>query len=194
MRIDGQIHIGEASRWGAKAFRPLSGAPWPVVVGNVVAALTVAGAVFIYDVLNGFGAPDWGWLPILVGSVILSLFTGSWACRQLATRIFRQRLLDRDTPNPLPTSVEITADALIWRSGAVETMVKWSGVSEVNLVGPYWVVMAQATPLFIPRRFFIDEVAEARFVSSLLEHLPPSSRARSSAAPTANSAPAPASQ
>lgn len=180
MRAGGEIHIGEASRWAGKAFRPLSGAPWPVIVGNVVSGLTVLAGMTICGLLVRFGAaPEWAWLPALIGSVALSVVTGPWACRTLATRIFRRRLLERETPNPLPTSVEITPDALIWRSGAVETRVLWSGVSEVNLVGPYWVVMAQATPIFIPRRYFAEQPNEAAFISALLERLSPAARARS---------------
>lgn len=179
MRVEGEIQIGEANRWGGRAYRPLTGAPWPTVVSAVSTALVISSAAGLSSILTAWGAPEWASLSAFIGLLIAGVIVGHRTGRSVGVRLFRKHLLERGTPLLLPTTVEITPDALLWRSGGAETSFSWSSVSEVNRVGPYWVVIAQATLVYIPQRFFADKQAEAAFVDALIDRLEPAARARS---------------
>lgn len=180
MRIEGSMQVGEASRWAGRAIRPLSGAPGSIVIGNFAAGLGAALAIIVYGVLNSWGlAPDWGWLPVLGASAVFATLLGQWVCRRMHVRNFRKALAERDMPNPFYASIELRDDALVAVVGAMEYRAVWTGVTEVLRSGPYWIALAQAVPIYIPRRLFEDDAAEKTFLALLLQKLGPGAVSRS---------------
>ncbi len=183
MRLNGDIHIGEANPWAGQSTRRITGAPWPALLGNLAAALVMVAAVFLYGALNAVGyAPDAGWLPLLIVAGIAATIIGTRLCRFLMLRNFKKRLAERETPNPLPVDIEINTDTLRIAIGGIDHRIKWNAVSEVLEIGPYWVVLAEATPFFIPKRFFGDEQQERTFVTALMQRMSSPARARSTEA------------
>ena len=180
MRVQGNMQVGEASRWAGRATRRLSGALWPVLLANVIAVVEVMLAGIVYAALNSRDlAPDWGWLPFLLFNAVFAIFISQWVCRRLTVRNFRKALAERDMPNPFHASIELGDDALVAIVGTVEYRAVWGGVSEVFRAGPYWVALAQAVPIYIPRRLFEDDATERDFLAQLLQKLGPGAVDRS---------------
>ncbi len=174
------MQVGEASRWAGRAMRRLSGAPWPILLSNIIAVLEVILAGAVYTALNSRGlAPDWGWLPFLFFNAVCAIFISLSVCRRLSVRSFRKALAERDMPNPFHASIELGDDALVAIVGAVEYRAAWGGVSEVFRAGPYWIALAQAVPIYIPRRLFEGDAAEKVFLAQLLQKLGPGAVSRS---------------
>jgi hypothetical protein len=76
----------------------------------------------------------------------------------------------------------VTPEALVYDLGDIHQTAKWKAVTEVFRIRDYWIVIAQATPFFAPRRFFASEAAERGFIAQVLAHMTPEARDRSAGA------------
>lgn len=183
MQISGSVYIGEAAAKAGKGVARLTGYPWPMVWSNVT------GGVFVVVVLFGVSAltelhllPAWTWLVGLVVAMIGGIWLTMVVCRRLTLRAFKAALAVRNVANPLPVLVEMTDAHLINRTGDVETRMAWGVVSDVLRIDPYWIILAQGGPHYLPRRYFPDVEAERAFITVLLSRLNEDARARCDAA------------
>ena len=183
MQVSGSVYIGEAAAKAAKGAARLTGYPWPMIWSNI------AGGVFVIVTLFGFGVltelnllPAWTWLLGLAVAMIGGIWVTMIVCRRLTLRSFKAGLAVRNVANPLPVIIELTDEHLINRTGDVETRMSWSVVSDVLRIDPYWVILAQGGPHYLPRRYFPDLEAEQAFITELLSHLHEDARVRSDAA------------
>lgn len=183
MKIKGVIGIGEASAWTAQAMAPLSGHPWPQLISTgVTLGLMLPIAFLSIGAQSILGLPWWvGLLGVGVGAWIAGQ-VGARACRAWAVRRFRKALHERDLIDPVNNSIELTPESFVYSSARVAMNVPWPAVSDVRAVGPYWVVLADSWPIFIPRRYFPANDGERAFIETMLEHMGPEARARSAEA------------
>jgi len=180
MKISGQLFIGEASAWGAKASQPLSGHPWPMVWSNVVGSLVGIVCIFTAGILQSMGlAPGWIWA---VG-ILTGVGGGVWAtlrvCRSLVVRHFRKALLARDVQNPLPASMQVADGWLSTNTGVIETRAPLIAVSDISKIGPYWVLIIQGGAHFIPLRTFTSSTEELEFLRAIDDGISSAARRRS---------------
>lgn len=181
MQVDGHIHIGEATRWAGRACSRLTGNSvlrLATGIGLGVAAVVpgLTAAWFATDVL---GAPGWLYLPILLLVLWPVLLLAQRFVRDLFVRRYRRRLIERGVTNPLPLRITANADGLTTLTGVVETRAPWSAVSEIFPVGPYWVLLIQGSPTFVPKRLFAGGDEERGFVGAVVEQLTAEARGRS---------------
>lgn len=183
MQVSGSAYVGEAAAKAAKGMARLTGHPWPMIWSNV------AGGVFVVVVLSLVGAltesrllPAWTWLAALAVGIVGGIWLTMTVCRRLMLRTFKAALVSRHVTNPLPVVIEMTEDHLINRTGDVETRMSWGVVSDVLRIDPYWVILAQGGPHYLPRRYFPSPDSEQAFIMALLSHLTEEARARSDAA------------
>ncbi len=180
MNVEGTIKIGEASRWAGKAAARLNGYPWTVVIANVVVAVVGIVIVLLIAVAKElFHLSNWVWLPGALAALYVSWKVGMAACRAWSIRFARKAFGIRGLVDPVPTAYGIEADAFVSQSGRIETRAPWDAVSDLFLAGPYWVVLAQAHPIYLPRRFFADADAERGFIAAMLDHMSPEAVLRS---------------
>lgn len=180
MIIEGEMYIGEASKWAGHAMKPLTGSPWPMIIANLAAGVFAIIAIFGYGILNELGiTPSWGWLPWILAVCILSVIVGNRACRAWMVPRFRDALVKRGVPNPLPTRLELGDEHLVLTSGEFVQSTPWRTVSEVLEAGPYWVILAQAAPFFIAKRM-MDDGGEQAFLTELSHRISPEALERSS--------------
>jgi hypothetical protein len=180
MKIEGHIHIGEASAWAPKACKPMTGHPWPMVVSNLVGGAVTIGAMMIQGGLQEAGlVPAWGWLVAILVGIVAGVWVTIIVCRRMAVGHFRKALAARDVPNPLATAYEVADGWLTMRSHVVETRAPLTAVSDVMKLGPYWALLIQGGPHFIPARYFKNPAEERAFLSLLSDGLPEETRARS---------------
>lgn len=181
MIIEGDLFIGEATPWAGRAMRRFSHG---VSFSLAIALMSVLGlmgvAVFLYFLMEIFLDASPVMLPIMVvcaggiGGAISNRL-----CRAAALNRFRRALLSRGVQNPLPSRLEMRDDLLITTCGDVVQTAPWRAVSEVLDVGPYWVVVVQAAPVFIPKRHLAGET-EREFLSEISSRMSPESVERSS--------------
>lgn len=180
MEVRGDLYIGEATRWALRAGAPLTGYPWNLVAVLVSIPFLVAVIMGIpFLATEYWGAPGWLYLPItvVVGAVVMipyRRFNTGWQVKR-----FRQSLMERGIPNPIPVTFENTETALIMQQGLLNWSVDWAGVTDVHAVGPYWVFLAQGTPLYLPKRYFEARLDESAFLSACLDRMSPNARSRS---------------
>jgi hypothetical protein len=182
MRISGQIHVGEAAPWAVRASKPLTGHPWPVVLSALAAAgigLVVCGTmVALY---RAGLVPRWGWALAL----LVAIFVGVRAAKKvqcgMQVRHFKRALLARGVPNPLDVAIEIEAGWLTTTTNAVVSRAPLRAISDVSRIGPYWVLLIQGSPNFIPQRYFGSADEERAFLSALRDGLTEGAKARSPA-------------
>ena len=98
-------------------------------------------------------------------------------------------LAERGISGPLVWRFETDEVGFIREIGGIENRVKWAVVSEIFPVGPYWVVLAQGAPIFVPKRHLAGD-QERIFVAEVLNRLTPEGRGRSAAAVKFAEAPA----
>ena len=99
--------------------------------------------------------------------------------RRLIVGRFRRKLVERNVANPLPLRITADADGLTTLTGVVETRAPWSAVSEIFPIGPYWVLLIQGSPTFVPKRHFAADADERGFVGAVVEQLTAEARRRS---------------
>jgi hypothetical protein len=180
MNVEGTIKIGEASRWAGKAAARLNGYPWSMVIANVVVAVVGIFIVFLIGVTKELlHLPGWIWLPGALLALYVSYRVGMSACRAWSIRFARKAFGLRGLVDPVPTAFVVETDALVSQSGRIETRAPWDAVSDLFLAGPYWVVLAQAHPIYLPRRFFTDADAERSFIAAILDRMSPEAVLRS---------------
>lgn len=180
MQIEGGIAVGEASRHAAKASARLNGHPRPMLIANVVSLVVMAVVMTTFYVVKALlGLPGWLFLPVLISSAVLGLITGQRSCRAWAVGFARKALATRGLVDPVPNRFSLSDEGLISVTGRVETRAPWAAVSEVFPVGPYWVALVDAWPLYMPKRFFGSPTDEKAFIGRMLEHMSPEAKARS---------------
>lgn len=180
MKIQGTVHVGEATRWSNRAMAPLTGSPGPMIFSNLIAAVLALLGCGLLTILAErhvipAAAMPFGFALVAVVA-IFAAFRGSLFMLQ---RNFRHALIERGVPNPVSVTIELLPDGLHTRTTAAEHRVAWSAVSEVLLVGPYWFILAEALPTCVPRRWFASPTEERAFLAALTERLGPDSRRRS---------------
>jgi len=180
MRVSGEVRIGEGAAFATRATAPITNAPWPFLI--IVAASALGGflAVALGVFLGRKGIIPQAFVPLaILIAWVLSFRISIRLSRAFNVRNFRRTLLARGIPDPVATVFEVTADCFICRSEGVEYRAEWRAITDLLRVGPYWVAIAQALPLMVPRRFFADQTAEQLFIGAMVERLGPAARARS---------------
>ena len=181
MQVDGHIHIGEAARWASRACSRLSGSSFlrlasGIGLGVAAAVPGMTAAWYVTDVL---GAPGWLYLPVLLLVLWPTMLLVIHLLRRLIVGRFRRKLVERNVANPLPLRITADADGLTTLTGVVETRAPWSAVSEIFPIGPYWVLLIQGSPTFVPKRHFAADADERGFVGAVVEQLTAEARRRS---------------
>jgi hypothetical protein len=176
--VSGILQAGEASSTARALVARQRGPAWQYSTALAVLALiggavgvTIAPRLGVVDPIDGF-APG-----VVVGALVYLLLA-----RRLATFGLRRTLASRGIATAFPLRLEVTDEALVYELGDVRQIAQWRSITEVVRVKEYWIVIAQATPFFAPRRFFANEQAERRFVADVLAHMPPEARERSTGA------------
>ena len=176
--VSGILQAGEASGTArALAARQRGSAwnYWAALVGIAVVCgilgVVIAPRLGVVDPLDGF-APG-----VAIGALVYLL-----VARRLAVFGMRRTLASRGIATAFPLRLQVTDEALVYELGDVRQIAQWRSVTEVARIKDYWVVIAQATPFFAPRRFFASEQAERTFIAGLLAHMTPDARERSAGA------------
>lgn len=183
MQIEGDIAVGEASRYAAKATSRINGHPKPMILSSVITLVVMLSLMLVFTGLqNAFGWPGWLFLPAIVTSATLAAMISTNIGRAFAVRIARRELAKRGLRNPVPNRFEATPDGFLSLTGTVESRAPWTAVSDLFPVGPYWVVIADAWPFYMPKRFFPSVEEEKRFLGLMFAHMSEEARARSDAA------------
>lgn len=148
---------------------------------SIVATLGAMAAVMGFSaILNGlFDWPDWAYFVTLMVAAVVGVVSGKRACRAFSLRVVRKALAVRGLIDPVPNRFEITPEGFLSVTGRVETRAPWIAVTDVFPAGPYWVVIVDAWPLYLPKRFFGSPVEEKAFLGTLLNRITPEAKARS---------------
>jgi hypothetical protein len=180
MNVEGTIRIGEAARWAGKAAARLNGYPWTVIIANLVSAVVAFVGILLISILQAlFHLPVWVWFPLGAVGLYASWRVAMMACRAWGIQFARRAFRARGLVDPVPTAYRLEGDAFVSLSGLVESRAPWAAVSDLFVTGPYWVVLAQAYPIYLPRRFFADADAERSFIGAMLDHMSPEAVLRS---------------
>jgi MFS family permease len=185
MQVSGILRVGEAAPVAARVARRMSGVgAWrgALWLGFIVLAAILGAAAAIF-VGRAFGW-SWGDSPMLGG---LGVASGAVAGRILGVPLFRKwgvarfrkRFVALGQEPELPLSITIEADTLTYVIGLLEKRARWSAVTELFPVPGYWVFIAQATPFWVPDRFFPDDAARRAFIAEALGHMTDAARKRS---------------
>ncbi|MGA0601448.1 hypothetical protein ACO2Q3_12160 [Caulobacter sp. KR2-114] len=192
MQLETQIRVGEAARagtmvarrWGGGGAAAILVSLCVAVVGMSAANMAVraagAGLGLSHDHLN---------LAALIGSLVVGLGVALPISTRILRAVAKWRMARGGVVGPFPARYELTDDAFIYTLGEITRTVPWRVTSELLLARGWWVLMAQAEPLYLPRRAFADPAAEQAFVGEILRRLPPAARARSARAMAALGAP-----
>lgn len=177
--------VGEATRYAGRASGRLSGHPKPLIIANVVASLATAIPLLALAVWQAvFETPGWLWLPALLASGAFGFWAGPLACRNYSVRVFRKNLAERGLVDKFPSRIEITEDALVCTTGRVTKSAEWAAVSDIVGTDPYWILLVEGQPQFLPRRFFTSPAEEKAFLSEILARMSTDARSRSQDAAT----------
>lgn len=180
MNVEGTIKIGEATRWAGKAAARLNGYPWSMLIANIVSGgIAAISIVLIFAIQTLLRLPGWTWVPLGAAGLYASWRISMAMCRAWSIRFARKAYGARGLVDPVPTAFGLEADSFVSRSGRIQTRAPWDAVSDLFLAGPYWVVLAQAHPIYLPRRFFADTEAERSFVAAMLDRMSPDAVLRS---------------
>jgi len=176
--VSGILEAGEASGTARALAARQRGSAWQYWIVMLVFALVcgvlgvaVAPRLGVVDPVDGF-TPG-----VMVGVLAYAL-----VARRLAVFGMRRTLASRGIATAFPLRLEATDAALVYDLGDIRQTAQWRSVTEIVRVRDYWIVIAQATPFFAPRRFFADIAAERRFVAGVLAHMTPEARERSAGA------------
>ena len=180
MEIQGEIAVGEASRFAGKATARLNGHPMTMIISKVVSGGAAIVLILAFSALQtALELPAWSWAPAFLAVLWLSISLGLKACRWWALRFARKAFADRGLVNPVPSRFALTDDGFASGTGRATLVAPWSAVSDLLSVGPYWVLLVEGHPQFLPKRFFASPVEEHAFVRALLERMLPEARVRS---------------
>ena len=179
MKIEGDVQIGEAARWAPRACGPLTGYPWNLLGVLAMIPLIIFVVVGVPTLATELGAPGWLYLPLVVAIGWPVLFVFAKWNRTWQVGRFKRALVQRGVSNPLPVTFEIQNDALVLHQGMVEWRAPWAAITEIHPVGPYWVFLAQGTPLYLPKRYFGDQSSELTFLAECLSRMSPAAVGRS---------------
>jgi hypothetical protein len=180
MHVHGEMVVGEASRYAGRASGRLSGHPKPMIIANVVAALATVVPLAAFSVLQtAFDVPAWLWLPAVLLSGAFGFWAGPVACRSYTVKVFRKNLAERGLASRFPSSFEITETAFVSTTGRMTNSAEWAAVSDIVRTDPYWVLLVEGHPQFLPRRFFASPAEEKSFLSEILARMSTEARARS---------------
>ena len=173
--VSGQLKVGEAAG-SVRAVAARGRGPvylyYIMMIAMGAAGAAVGAAVdHVFQISrNGLGLP----IGMCVGLILYALFA-----RRIMISRFRSRLAARGVPLDMPLQLEITGDGLLYTVGAVEQKAPWSVVTDVFRGRGYWVFMVQASPWFLPARFFDDPRSERAFLASALDRMSEGARSRS---------------
>ena len=117
----------------------------------------------------------------VAGFVLASLLLRPLYLRMVTGR-FRRRRTALGLPDHAPVRAYPDDDAFHYACGGSRCQLDWAVITEIFPLSGYWVVTADSTPSYIPRRFFADQQAEQTFVAEVLKRMSPESRARSAKA------------
>lgn len=183
MHIEGEVAVGEAVRYAPRATSRINGHPKPMLFSIVIMLIIMLLLMLVFSVLHStFEWQDWLVLPGLVTSAIVAGMVSTRLSRAYAVRIARRELARRGLRTPVANRFEITPEGFRSLTGSVETRAPWTAVSDLFPVGPYWVVIADAWPFYMPKRFFSSGAEEKQFLASMLDNMTEDARARSAAA------------
>ena len=176
--ISGILQVGEANATLRAIGARQRGAAYlysAALVGSMIAGAILG--KLVVDYLGESGpASDLGLFGGLIAGLLVYLIAG----RRFTTWRFRTRLAKRGIPLDLPLSLELTPEAVVYKVGDVQTTAKWPAVTELFSSRGYWIFLAQASPLFAPKRFFPDTGSERDFVQTALGYMSDAARQRSS--------------
>jgi len=173
--VSGILQAGEASGTARALAARQRGSAWQYWAVMLVFAVLGGVLGVVVAARSGFIEPIDGFTPGVMVGVLGYLLVA----RRLTVFGMRRTLTSRGIATAFPLRLEVTGDALIYQLGDVRQIAQWRSVTEVVRIRDYWVVIAQASPFFAPRRFFANEQAERTFIAQLLAHMTPEARERS---------------
>lgn len=180
MHIEGEMEIGEASKYAAKASGRLSGHPKPLIIANLAAALATVLPLVVFGIWqSAVDAPAWLWLPILPAAMVFGFWAGPAACRRYTVEMFRRNLAERGLDTTFVSSFTLDDDGLVSSTGRVTMTAQWAAVSDIMRTDRYWIFLVEGYPQFLPRRFFSSQTEEQAFLAAVLARMLPEARARS---------------
>lgn len=154
-----------------------------MVVALVGALIALGvGALAASIAVYGFDVPSWLFGLIMIGVMWALSFGFLRIVNRFAMGQYRRKLAERGISGPLVWRFETDEVGFLREIGGIENRVKWAVVSEIFPVGPYWVVLAQGSPIFVPKRHLAGGDQERVFVAEVLNRLTPEGRGRSAAA------------
>jgi hypothetical protein len=182
--VEGVIRAGEANKAAVIACRRQNGFNWPSLLffaGSLIVTFLVS-AVFTGVVAAWFGKAG-ALAPIGCGlGVALSLVALIPPYRRLLVWRFRKRRLKLGLRDQVELRAAVEDGAFHYDCGGVRSQVDWSVITEIFPAAGHWVLSANSTFLYVPKRFFQDSSAERAFLTRVLERMPSVARARSKAA------------
>ena len=183
MQVGGEMRVGAAARYAARASGRLSGHPKPMIVANVVAALATVVPIFAFGIWqSAVDAPAWLWAPAGTLAMAFGFWAGPAACRGYTVGVFRRNLAERGLPAQFQSRLEITDEAFVSTAGRMRLCAEWAAVSDIVQTDPYWILLAEGHPVFLPRRYFASAAEEKVFLGAILARMTPEARERSSEA------------
>ena len=99
----------------------------------------------------------------------------------------RKAYQTRGLVSPFPCAFEVTDGGLVIDTGRATMTAAWPAVSDLFVAGPYWIVLTEGTPHFLPKRFFASPAEEKAFLGQVLARMSPEARERSPEAVSAAS-------
>ena len=104
MHIEGEIAIGEAASYAAKATSRINGHPKPMILSVVLTVLIMLSLSLVYTGLqNAFGWPGWLFLPAIIIMSLLNLGLFTTGAKVLQERSASTLRLYRMLPLPFWT-------------------------------------------------------------------------------------------
>jgi len=179
--VSGVLSVGEANATLRDIQRRSGNSRWFVVF--VAVAPLVGGMGLAVLLTRLFRRPDGEqWLPepfaILIG-LALGWAIYLFGMRRFMLWRFRRRFTARGIPLDLPMQIELGLDELIYSVGETTLHAKWTCVLEIFPSRGYWIATAQASTVFVPKRFFPDAAGERAFIAEALSRMSDTARGRS---------------
>jgi len=178
-KVSGRVDFFLGLRFRHRLTRLVLGA-WLFAWVGLILAIAILTTVFMGSGL--LSASDdltkaAGWTGYLAAMVACGV-----AYNRVVTRKFRQRWAGRGIPADVEISFVAATDGLHISSETGKSVVHWPYLSEIDLVGDYWLVIGPGWALPLPRSFFATPAEERAFLVAVLERMTPAARTRSSKA------------
>jgi hypothetical protein len=187
MQVSGTIKVGETTSQVGKAARRHVGGSASLDLLLYVAFLAIfagAGVAIYWGIAQWLGFTD-KMMPTAAGiSGGLGVFIWVRLLRRMMVARYRKSFVKAELPTDLPLTIEMRPDALVYKLGLIEHRIEWRAVTEVFPLSEYWLVLAQGSTFFVPRRVFSDASAQRAFVAEALAHMTGKARKRSAKAET----------